>query len=244
MKRLIVYFIACIWCWAPLVQLRALPLHLFLRGATVSTSPIEFVGSDTQEIFGVNDAYADYPPGVLAGDIVIVVFATDTIHNASGTPPAGWTKLDQVDAGTDTTGSSFWKRLTVDGEAGETFTDIFDAPESGASVTVVYRNCIASGSPINASSATSAGSSSTWTGSVTPTIDNSMVVALYGADAPTGFASTWISGNDERADYLASSLTGYITAADKLVATAAPTTMQCTNAGDSYFQFIYALSPK
>lgn len=53
MKRALVYLFVCLWVWAPLAQLRAIPLHVFLGGGTAS-SPSGYIPF-TAGFDGTND---------------------------------------------------------------------------------------------------------------------------------------------------------------------------------------------
>jgi hypothetical protein len=193
--------------------------------------------------------YVD-PSGVASGDIVIVYFVTNSTHNSSGTPPTGWTKIAQINgAANDETMSAFWKRHPA---TSDTFTNLFDATETGRSVIVAYRGCIDSGDPLSVAAITAGIAAGTaWdTGSITPADNDCMLVAAFGCDPTSNpYTFTWDAGVTERVDSDTTpsgqtNTEAYIAIGDKILATPAATTLGGdVSVSDSAASIILALKP-
>lgn len=65
MKRFLVYLFTCLWVWAPLAHLRAIPLHVFLSGGTASTGGVTYIINEDFEGTGKPAGWTDggTPPG-------------------------------------------------------------------------------------------------------------------------------------------------------------------------------------
>jgi hypothetical protein len=144
-----------------------------------------------------------YPP-VAANDILVVVFITNTPHNASGTPPGSFALKAEHDEGTgDTSTSIFWVRCSGSEPTSEAWTTIFDAAESGGAFAFAIRGCKTSGSPFDTDDTVESGADSTAqdiTG-ITTSVNNVLVVGIIGVDPPAGGpVFTWDGGITERID--------------------------------------------
>jgi hypothetical protein len=179
---------------------------------------------------------------------MILAIATDLTSVASGTPPAGWTYVSTVEASTDSTLHVFWKRSTEANPATESWTDIFSANASGAYAVVSYAGVVTTGSPFNASASNGSGFTSAWSTSVTTTVANSRVVAIFGTDPPTGLSVSWPEGVAERVDY-ANASSGLVSFGDVLVPSPGVSTIAVTpnisgtTTADSYAAAIFSLTP-
>lgn len=189
------------------------------------------------------------PAGCADNDILLVYFSTDTDHSTNGAPPAGWTKVAEIQDGTDTGLSCFWKRRS--GAESATWTNIFAANESGRWIMLAYRDCITTGSPLDVAAITGTETATAWdTTTITPVTDRCMVVAAFGADpAADPRLFTWDAGITERIDSHTTptgqnALLAYITIGDKLVTPAAGTTLGGdVNSTDTAAWIALALKP-
>jgi hypothetical protein len=188
-NRFLVLLIACLWCWVPLAQLRALPLTVFLGGSPPAASgPIAFVGVQVNA-FSTTRSPSVISPTCSTNDILLAVICADGAASFDGSPPTGWTLLHQeTDGGADQTSAVFWARVdgtnVLSGET-KTWTTIMAANEIGLSAVIAFSGCKTSGSPISAASPapTPGGSATAQDGpSVTPTVDNCMIVGIRTID--------------------------------------------------------------
>jgi len=248
-SKSLVLSVACLWCYAPLVQLKAIPLWVHIAGSTgaaTSNPPagVTFRAVSGGNITGTPTVTANYPDATEVNDIMILAIATDLVSVASGTPPAGWTLLNSVDAGADSTLHVFWKRSTTSNPATETWADIFPVNNSGAYRVVSYSGAVTTGSPFNASGTNSSGFTSAWTVSLTTTAANSLVVAVFGADTvSTEFSVTYPVDATERADFNNAG-SGFVAIGDVPVASPGVKTVAVTPfSADSYAAAAYALTP-
>jgi len=229
-----------------MLTLRALPWWISASPSLTSTpiaSGITLSGTFGGNVFGTVSPTINYPDETKIDDIMILVISTDTISTIAGTAPVGWSLLHTIDVGTDSTGSVWWKRSTEANPANETWTSIFNTAVSGVYQVVSYSGCVASGTPINASQATTMPISSSWTGSVTTTVNNCMVIGIFTADQVSGATFTWSGSIIERADRNNAGV-GFLTIGDEITPLAGLKTMSGTpSSSDSYARFIYALTP-
>jgi hypothetical protein len=210
---------------------------------------ITYVGAVASNFASASLASIGEPSGSQDGDILLYFMVTDSNHNTTGTPPTGWTKISEVDSGTDTSMSAFWKRRS--GAEAETWTDIFDVAESGRAIMLGYRGCIASGDPQDVAAITGTESGTAWdTGSITPVTDSCMLVAAFGADPGSDpYTFTWDGGITERIDSDTTptgqnALLAYLAIGDKIISPAAATTLggDCS-VSDTPATIIIALKP-
>lgn len=186
-------------------------------------------------------------PEVDENDIMLAIFSTNTAHSTPGTPPTGWTKLNEVDQTLiDNSGSVFWKRATAAEPASETWTNIFDATEVGLVVVVAYRGCIESGSPVDVSTAVEGSLNANQTiGPVVTTAEQCRMVGILTND-PT-LASQTFTWNDAtpRIDLQSPSAAAQIVVGDTVKATPGSISVSGVwNAADSVCKFLYALKPQ
>lgn len=230
----------------PMLTLKALPWWISTT-PSLTTTPIAS-GITNSGTFGGNISNTispsiNYPDETKIGDIMLLVISTDTLSAIAGTAPTGWSLLHTIDVSTDSTGHVWWKRSTEANPANETWTSIFSTAVSGVYQVVSYTGCVASGTPINASQATTMAISSAWTGSVTTTVNNCMVVGIFTADQVSGATFTWSGSIAERADRNNAGV-GFLTIGDEIVPVAGLKTMSGSpSASDLYARFIYALAP-
>lgn len=194
-------------------------------------------------------AAVDEPAGCADGDILLIYFVTDTVHDTTGTPPTGWTKIAEVDNGTDSSMSVFWKRRS--GAESATWTNIFGANEAGRWVMLSYRGCFATGDPQDVAAVTGPESGTAWdTAAIVPTTDSCMLVAAFGCDpASDPYTFAWAGGITERIDSDTTptgqnALLAYIAIGDKIVSPAASTSLGGTSSvSDTSSYVIIALKP-
>jgi len=253
MKYLIA-FLAAWMVYAPAV-VWALPSQYFFRrqSSTSSSTPIEFVAAAGNNFSGTRSPTVNHPTAV-ANDVWIAVFGATGTSDYSGTPPSGWTKLHEADGGSAfESGAVFWRRATGSEGGSSYWENITANNESGRVIVLAYRNCIESGSPINASATPKSDGSTTAKDSnvVTSTVDNCMIVCAIVIDpgsVPQTF--TWDSPIDERIDS-GTTPTGQnadvagIYVGDKIFATAGGTTLGGDfPTAEHAAIFAYALTPK
>jgi hypothetical protein len=215
-----------------------------------AAQPVEvaFRASQTGDVTTSTSFSANYPDETQINDIMILGIATDLTSVADGVPPDGWTLFYSINASTDSTLHIFWKRATVANPPTETWTNIFSVNNSGAYAVASYSGVVTTGSPFNASNFNSSGFTSTWTASVTTTVANSRVVAIFGADPATGLNVNWPEGVTERIDYANTGL-GFLTFGDVLVSAPSVRTIAVSpiiadaTASDSYAAAIFSLTP-
>lgn len=190
------------------------------------------------------------PAGIQSNDILISIWVSDTVHDSTGTPPTGWTKIIEHDNGTDSSTSVFWKRS--DGtETSINFADIFAATESGREIMLAYRGCFATGDPQDATAVSGAESSTPWdTPSITTVTDDALVIGIFGADPGSDpYTFVWDAGISERIDSDTTptgqnALLAYIAIGDKIITPAAATTLGGdVSVADSASAIAIALKP-
>lgn len=197
-KLLAILALACSPIWA-------LPLHVFLGGggsAPAPAGPIDFVAAAGNNFSATRSPSVDYPTCV-ANDVLIAIFCADGTASYNGSPPLGWNFIDADDDGVvDQTGAVYWKLADNDDSgSSDPWTNITAANETGRVIVLAYRNCNTT-TPINASNVSGRGSTTGQdTSSITPTVDNCMIVAAFVID-PGAFPRTftWDATIVERID--------------------------------------------
>jgi hypothetical protein len=145
-------------------------------------------------------------PTVSSNDIMLAFAAANDAAN-TGTPPAGWTKILEIDSASSTTVSIFWKRAGGSEPASEVWTSIFDANEASGWVVVAYSGCAAAGSPIGSFASEGSGYTTAKDISDTSTANNSMSVAIMSTSNGGANPFTWDSGTERYDNVLGSALT-------------------------------------
>lgn len=137
-------------------------------------------------------------PAVSENDIMVAFLVTSSVHNTSGTPPTGWTKILQQDGDFDGL-SMFWKRAGASEPASEVWTTIYDAFENTLAIVSAYSGCLLSGDVIDISASGITASQTAADQGATTTTDNAMAITIVCAN-PTGSEPTftWDSGPTER----------------------------------------------
>lgn len=128
------------------------------------------------------------PTGLASGHIWYAGFATDTTHAA--TAPSGWTVIQSIDTGTDSTLTVI--RRVCDGTEGATvtLTNLFAASEGGCYGTVAYSGAD-NATPEAGSASAAFGSGTAKSGpSITPAVDNCMILQWVGGDGGVGTTVT------------------------------------------------------
>ena len=171
-------------------------------------------------------------PSTVADEIMLAFYVTNSASNASGTPPSGWTKVEEAD-GTDESAGVFWRRATGSEPASETWTNIFDASESSLWIVLTYEGCITSGSPIDVSANDTSGFGSSKSIGATTVTNRCMALGMFGIDPGGTILATYTGGSTKRidSDTTPSGQDGtlnYMTIGEKIVAPAGAYTIDCT----------------
>lgn len=204
---------------------------------------VAFVAAATTNIGGTSVSPTT-PAGVVDGHALIQVITTDSDH-AISVAPAGWTQVGttQTDAATDSSTSVF--RKIASGEGGTLTGPTFGTTENGLCAVLAYSGVDGS-APINAFAQSTGTSGTQSSPSITPTVDNCMIVAIYGTDPAAGQAGTPETSPlaaTERVDAINGTL-GYIYVQEFLQTTAAAVVLQpATITADNYSRFAVALTP-
>ena len=129
------------------------------------------------------------PPTTQTNDIMLCA-VTAREDNVALSFPAGWTiyrEGNNTNGGTDMRSTLAWKRATG---AEVAFTVTHPAGGRIAGSVMVYRSCVATGSPINASSLRhNASSVNVVADAVTPNVPNCLIVMTGHTDGTSGIAS-------------------------------------------------------
>ena len=123
----------------------------------------------------------DAPAGILDDDLILIFLVTNTATNVSA--PAGWSQAGtEIDiGGTDATTALIYKIASGEG-ASWTLTNIFPVNSFALSVAIVYRS-VDTVTPIHKVDQAAAVAATSLSGpSVTPTLDNCMIVQFGGCD--------------------------------------------------------------
>jgi hypothetical protein len=188
------------------------------------------------------------PAGVQDGDLLLYAVVTDSDHTIANVP-TGWTQVGttQAIAVTDSCLSVFWRIAASEG-ASYTFStpgDLFSTVESGRGIMLAYSGAHQV-SPINTTNqSANANAASHTSAEITPSVNDCMIVAFFGADSPDTQAGT-ASGDPtptERADVVNSTL-GWAYAEEYLQGTAAAVDLSVDVAAtDSAGNIILAIAP-
>lgn len=150
---------------------------------------ISFIGASSNVAAASGDI-SIAPPATLTDDIMIC--AVSTHDNVVLSFPAGWTKYQEANNGTVLRGTLAWKRAS--GAEGA-FTVTHTAGDAIVGNVAVYRGCLTTASPINASVMTVNASSSTCTAaSITSTVDGCRLLFTM-HDSDNGASSAQSSAN-------------------------------------------------
>jgi hypothetical protein len=169
------------------------------------------------------------PTGVTDGDLVLLPFAGDTTFTM--TTPAGWSLLASVNNGTDNTTAVIYKFASGE-PASWTFTNLFTSVQTGEAGVVTYSG-VDTTTPINTSaSGTTTSTNPHSAPSITPTVDNCMILTFSGCDNPsssfTATPGTSPVTATERLDANTGSNTGWVYCEEFLQGTAAAIALQYT----------------
>lgn len=121
--------------------------------------------------------------GVTDGDLVLLFCGTDTTHATNAV--AGWTQVLQASVGTDST-LTILRKFASGEPASWTLTSFFTATQTGVFGVAAYTG-VDTTSPINASASGTTTTAALKSGpSITPTVDNCMILQFGGGDPPSG----------------------------------------------------------
>lgn len=223
----------------------------FVAGLTVPTAAAgggspEYSAHEYTVITVATDSPTVTYPSVSANDIMLVVFVTDSNHTLLSSPPSGWTVIEtsEIDIGTDSSLSVFWRRATGSEGASETWTTIFNSSEVGQALCIAYSGCATSGDPFDDTSATTAGPTTNWDiASVTSTDSNRLIVGIFGCD-PGGTYTFSADGTDTlRTESSDASNQSFIAVLERAEASAGTYTVGGTTSSDTYGAIGIALKP-
>lgn len=211
---------------------------------------ITFVAAAGNNYSGSASPTTSVPAGVADNDILLAFFTTDTVHDTTGTPPTGWTKIGEGDVGADSSTSVFWKRAASE-PASYAWTSIFAASETGIAIMLAYQGCFATGDPQDAAAVFGTESSTPWdTGAIVTVTDNALCVGAFGADPNSDpYTFAWDAGITERIDSDTSptgqnGMSAYLAIGDKIITPPASTTLGGdSSVGDTPVSVIIALKP-
>lgn len=183
------------------------------------------------------------PAWVADGDMLILFAGSDSVHTIT-TAPSGFTQIQStIGTGTDDSSLTIWWKQASSESA--TWDIVFGASESGATGLLGYTGHLASTAPESVAGTRPASSTLIAAPSITPSVNDCMVVAIYGADpagAPTGTADASPAAT-ERLDFANSALQ-HLYAQDFLQTTAAAVVLEATmTAADTYCTISLAIKP-
>jgi hypothetical protein len=150
---------------------------------------ITYVGVSNDAAAGSGDVSVT-PPVTQTNDIMIC--AVTTHDNVAVTFPAGWTIYQEANNTTAMRATLAWKRCT--GAEGA-FTVTHTAGDGIVATAIVFRGCLASGSPINISVLTANASSSTCTAATITTTVAGCWLLFTMHDSDNGSSSVQSSAN-------------------------------------------------
>ena len=170
------------------------------------------------------------PTGLADGDVILIMFGVNDNDIGTGGSPNlnGFTDLGIVQNGTQGAGHALRKIASGEG-ASWTFTDLWALGSAGAYGCVVYHDDAAGDASVDQVASNAPASSTTpVSASITPSVDNCMIVGMFGGDHPTGVTATTLGGATERVDTSPNNGEGHVYIEELLQTTAAAVTMSAT----------------
>ncbi|MFC1809378.1 beta strand repeat-containing protein [Candidatus Omnitrophota bacterium] len=154
------------------------PTH-YIWDSGLASGTITFVGAGTAaNVASGNVANVGIPAGIADGDVLIVVLHSR--DNVDSTMAGDWTPIVSGN-GTNNRLEMWWKR-TSDAASETAPTITHTGGDSSIAMMFAFRDCIASGSPIDATGAVEAWNLSTIsTTAITTNVDNSMILHAFGS---------------------------------------------------------------
>jgi PKD repeat protein len=157
---------------------------------TDGASPITYVGSARHQVDNsVMSQRVAVPPGVVAGDVMVMAMSFNSVTNTV-TDPAGWTRVDTVLSASMTT--VLWTRTATAGDAGSTVVVTATAPVKSSLLLSAYRGAVVDDSSISVESASR-------TTHTTPTLSapaGTWLVSVW--NDKTAATSAWTAPGSER----------------------------------------------
>ena len=135
-------------------------------------------------VSGIGNVTPGVPAGYAADDIFILFVEGDELGALS--TPSGWTYIT-TEVGNSSQCAAYWKRSTAS-ESAPTYTDLGDHTSA---IILALSGCLATGSPIDTFSGSSATGTTVSFPTITTSVANCMIV---GAVAPTATAITLATG--------------------------------------------------
>jgi hypothetical protein len=212
----------------------------------IASSGVAFRGVDHASFTSAAPT-VNKPSGVVDGDLMLMWVVTTTNHTIANTP-TGWTLIGTQSGTSDQSTSVFWRVASGEG-ASYTFNspgNLLSASDTGKIAIIAYSG-VDNASPINQSAANSESLTSTPTPpSITPSVDNCMIVHLLGQDPPGGGSSLSPDTSPvatERIEEYNGAAAG-VYAQDYLQGSAAEIALNATcSTSDSFDNFNIALKP-
>jgi hypothetical protein len=183
------------------------------------------------------------PAWVADGDMLILFATTDSTHTIT-TAPSGFTQIEStIGTGSDDSSLTIWWKIASSEPS--TWSIVFGGSESGATGLLGYTGH--SGTAPESVAGDRASGTAQAAPAINPSVDNAMVVAIYGADpsgAPTGSPDTAPTPDAvERLDFANSGL-AHIYAQDYLQTTHTSLSLTATmSASDTYCRISIAILP-
>jgi len=156
----------------------------------------------TSGTLGTDSPVVTAPTGLADGDVVIVAFGMNDVVTIGSSPTLnGFTDLGvQPTAASGGAGHVLWKVASGEGSSW-TFTGLWSASTLAAYGCVAYQDDAAGdASPDQSAVNAPAASTTPVSASITPSVDNCMVVACFGGDHQSGSTATPLGGATERVD--------------------------------------------
>jgi hypothetical protein len=184
-------------------------LALLLLLAAPSWATIAIVGSATEsDIATTASPVLTYPTGIADGDILFAWIGTTTTCTLSSL--TGWNLVATYPVGSASQWTLLWRTAASEGSSW-TFTNLFTATKIGAGVVIAYRGLSTTAPILDANWAASGSVTSLAGPTVTPKIDNSMIVQFAGCKPTTSaFSGTPDALATERYDSKANGNNAYV----------------------------------
>lgn len=147
------------------------------------------------------------PTGILANDIIYVVFTTNN-HNSTNTTYPTWTEAVPEIDGAGVSSSIYYSRASG-GETTFTFTNLFDTSELGTYTAFVVRGAITTGNPIEANINETSGSGTAKDVAVTSLSANAAIIGIIGFpnSSAAAYTTTYDASPDAITEHVGSNTT-------------------------------------
>ncbi len=153
-----------------------------IAAITSGTSTTGISGNETYVLLTINK-----PSDTAVGDILLASIAVDGGMPATTTPPSGWNLIQRIDNDTNVSLISYWKEVGPSEPSSYTWT----ITETRAVGGITRYAGIDTSNPIDAATSTTGRGTTATAPSVTTTVSNSQVVALFAINAATTSSATF-----------------------------------------------------